>query len=78
MGSYSEKYLFCGSVGFDCLGFVSVGETQTGSMAAETHHKAEGKEMCGRAAEDAQQVSSGEQLHGNTVLQLIGGIYCNR
>ena len=30
-------------------------------MAAETRHKAAGEEKCGRAAEDALQVSAGEQ-----------------
>lgn len=31
-------------------------------MAAEAHYKAEGKKICGRAAEDALQLSSGEHV----------------
>lgn len=41
------------------FGLCRAGEAHTGSVAAEAHHKAQGKEMCGRAAEDAKQVSAG-------------------
>lgn len=45
--------------GFCWFGFGPAGEAQTKPVAAETPHGAEGKEICGWAAEDAQQVPSG-------------------